>query len=464
MVTRSLSRSLYGESKFVKWIGLIIVLAGVFPLSAWLRRNPSRSPKAWMLLGILPFLFNVVHLYMAAISWVDWPGYVKGLEFTVSDALAIALYLSFPATREPIPFRLSMMLYLIPVLLSATVAEVPLAAVFYCWQLVRMFLVYAVVARGCKDPRVAPAILNGMALGLLMEAAVCIWERFGLGILQAGGTVGHQNLLGMMSHFVVFPFFALLLAGKGGRLPAAVVLAGLVVEVLTTSRATLGLAAFGYAGVFALSALRQWTPRKARILMIAVAAISIAAPIAFMSFENRFATEESSDYDERAAFKRAAAMMLSDHPLGVGANNYVIAANGGGYNHAAGVASVFGSDSAQVHNIYYLVAAETGYLGILTFVLLIFRPMSVAFFCSRRNPGDVRGELLLGLGMALLTVYLHSWFEWIFITYPSEYMMAMNVGMVAGLAMQLGYWGRRYPQGAQRQDGALSTERLWITR
>jgi O-antigen ligase len=448
----------------VKWVGLIIVLAAVFPLSDWLRRNPSQSPKVWMLLGIMPFLFNVVHLYMAAISWVDWPGYVKGLEFTVMDAVAIALYLSFPTTRAPLPFRLSMALYLLPALLSATVAEVPMAAVFYCWQLVRMFLVYAVVARGCNDPRVAPSILNGMALGLVMEAGVCIWERFGLGILQAGGTVGHQNLLGMMSHFIVFPFFALLLAGKGGRLPAVVVLAGLIVEVLTTSRATLGLAAFGYAGVFVLSALRQWTPRKARILMIAVAMISVAAPIAFLSFENRFAAEQSSDYDERAAFKSAAAMMLSDHPLGVGANNYVIAANGGGYNHAAGVASVFGSDSAQVHNIYYLVAAETGYLGLLTFVLLIFRPLSVAFLCGWRNRADARGDLLLGLGMALLTVYLHSWFEWIFITYPSQYMLTMDVGMVAGVAMQLGYWGRRSPQPVQRQEGVLSNKRMWITR
>ena len=42
--------------------------------------------------------------------------------------------------------------------------------------------------------------------------------------------------------------------------------------------------------------------------------------------------------------------------------------------------------------------------------------------------------------MALLIVYIHSYFEWIFITFPAQYMFALDAGMVAGLATQLGYW------------------------
>ena len=51
-----------------------------------------------------------------------------------------------------------------------------------------------------------------------------------------------------------------------------------------------------------------------------------------------------------------------------------------------------------------------------------------------------RGDLLLGLGVALLTVYIHSYFEWIFFTTYVQYMFAITVGLVAGLAQQLGYW------------------------
>jgi O-antigen ligase len=133
-------------------------------------------------------------------------------------------------------------------------------------------------------------------------------------------------------------------------------------------------------------------------------------------------------------------MMISDHPLGVGANYYVVAANTGGYNNRAGVAPVIGSESTNVHNIYYLVTAETGYIGLATFVLMLLQPLVVAFRCGWRNRGDRRGDLLLGLGISLFVIYVHSYFEWIFITFSPQYMFALDVGLVAGLATQLGYW------------------------
>jgi O-antigen ligase len=432
----------------VKWAGFVILVAAIVPISGWLRRNPAAIPKIWMLMGFLPFALVPFHLYVAVISWPDWPGHVKGAEFSVLDAVAMALYLSLPPARHPPPFRLSMALYFLAALLSAFQAGVPMAALFYPIQLARMFLVYAVATRACADPRVVPALLKGMAVGLLMEAALAIWQRFALGMLQADGTLGHQNLLGLMSHLVVFPFFALLLAGLRGWLPAAVVLAGVLIEVLTASRATLGLAGFGYAAVFMLSALTRWTSRHAMVLLIGVAAIAVIAPLALSNFERRGEAALNSSDDERVALEATSAAMLADHPLGVGANSYVFVANLGGYYQNSGVP--WTSFSATVHNIYWLVAVETGYLGLIAFVLLLLRPLIVAFRCAWRNRGDQRGELLFGLGTALLVVYTHSFFEWVFITFQPQYMYALVLGMVAGVAEQLGYW--RHPLRA----GALS--------
>src|SRR5262249_2649449 len=131
--------------------------------------------------------------------------------------------------QHPLPFRISMGFYLLTVLLSAIQAAVPFATFFYAWQLARVFLVYAVVTRACADERVAPSLLKGMAIGLCFEAFIVIWERVGLGIIQTSGTFGHQNLLGMVSHFVIFPFFALLLAGERGWWPAITPLAGAII-------------------------------------------------------------------------------------------------------------------------------------------------------------------------------------------------------------------------------------------
>ena len=75
-------------------------------------------------------------------------------------------------------------------------------------------------------------------------------------------------------------------------------------------------------------------------------------------------------------------------------------------------------------------------------MLLLLQPLVAAFVCGWRNRGDRRGDLLLGLGVALLTVYIHAYFEWIFFTTYVQYMFAITAGLIAGLAQQLGYWRR----------------------
>ena len=209
-----------------------------------------------------------------------------------------------------------------------------MAAAFYAWQIAkRIFLVYATVAKACAaNPRVMPALLKGMAIGLSFEACDAIWERFVLGILQVGGTLGHENFLGLMSHFVTFPWLALWLAGEPGWWPIIVAIGGATIVTLTVSRATVGLAGIGFAGLFLLSALRRWTSRKALILALGVVSFCVLTPIVLSSFDQRFQNGgPTSDYDERAAFVRAAEMMITDYPLGVGKslNNYVVAANTG---------------------------------------------------------------------------------------------------------------------------------------
>jgi len=398
-----------------------------------------------MLLGFLPFALTFAHLDMAFISWLGWPGYLKGAEFSVMDGLALALYLSAPRARHPLPFRWSMGLYFLATVLSSAQGAEPTAALFYSWQLARMFLVYAAVARGCADPRVPFAILRGMAAGLFVEVAATVWQRFGLGMVQAPGTMDHQNILGMITHFVDLPAFAVLLSGGTGRVLSAAAPAGIAIDVLTTSRGALGFSLLGYVIVFILSSLRKWTGRKRTVLVIAALGALLIIPLAISSFERRFSDQAdivSSDYDERGAFEKAARLMLSDNPMGQGANHYVAAANLGGYNNRAGVVAVTESEGTNVHNVYFLVAAETGYFGLITFVLMLLRPLTVAFLCGWNNPGDRRGDLLIGLGVALLTIYIHGFFEWIFVMLETQYMFAMDLGMVAGLATQLSYWSR----------------------
>jgi len=432
----------------VKWILLLIACACVVPLSAWLRQNPREAPKLWMFVGFLAVEHGPLHVYMAIISWAgQWPGYTLGAEISLLDLIAVAIYFALPRSRQSLPFLFSIGFYFFAVLLSAIQGSVTQATLFYCWQLARVFFFYAVITKAAAaDERVIPALLKGVAFGMFLAAGQAVWERFGVGVLQTAGGFPHRNFLGMVSHFIVYPFFALLLAGERGWFPVAVSVAGAIVAVLTTSRATIAFAGIGYFAVFLVSVLRGWTPRKSMVLVAGVIAVMALSPLFFASFEQRFGSDVESSFfqpdEAREQMADAARMMLSDHPMGIGANHFVIAANTLGYYAKAGL-NWFNYGS-YVHNVYWLVAAETGYIGLVAFVILLLRPLTVAFLCGWRNRKDRRGDLLLGLGVGLLTVYLHNFYEWIFITFQTEYLFAVNAAMVAALAQQLGYWKRTF--------------------
>ena len=450
----------------MKWAALGICLAFVLPLAFWLRTNPRQRLIFWMALGFLPFAVNYFHLYMAIYSAAEWGGYVKGAEFSLLDAVALILYISLPRVRHSLPFRLSMALYFLATVLSAFQALFPILSLFYPWQLARMFLVYATVAKGCADPKATWALMRGMGAAIIVEMGLVLWQRFGLHLIQTGGTLGHQNLLGLMSHLVILPFFALLLAGPRGLFAAAVVLAGAITNVSTASRGTIGFSALGLLAVFMLSATGQWTSRKARVLLVGALVMAIIVPAAIISLQERFNAMPLGEeiYNEREAYKEAAATMLSDHPMGIGANSFAVIGNMRNYFNLGDVASVASSRAGNVHNIYYLVAAETGYLGLATLLILFVSPVIVAFRGWWRNRADEKGSLLLGFGVALLTVYFHSWYEWSLATFSAQYLLAMIIGLVAANARALGYWQVKYsadrPQTSNRLITAKSASKI----
>ena len=397
-------------------------------------------------MGFLVVEHGPLHVYMALDSWAgQWPGYTLGAEISLLDLIVLAIYFTLPRSRHSLPFLFSIGFYLFAATISVFQASVPQAALFYSWQLARVFFVYAVITRACAaDERVIGALLKGIALGMFFAAGQAVWQRFGAGVVQAAGGFPHQNFLGMVSHFIVYPFFALLLAGERGWLPITVSLVGAIVAILTASRATVATAIFGYVAVFILSAARGWSARKSMALVAAVIAAIALSPLVVSSFEQRFSSSsdlQSSVFEgdlTRDQMEDAARLMLADHPMGIGANHYVTAANNLGYNQKSGLS--WANYGAYVHNAYLLVAAETGYLGLAAFAFLLLRPLTVAFICSWRNRRDKRGDLLLGLGVGLLTVYLHNFFEWIFVTFQCEYLFAVNAAMIAALAQRLGYW------------------------
>ena len=420
----------------MRWVALAALIALIPICAAIMRARPSIAPYFWVLLGFLPLVSEGLNIDAAFISWPEWSGYVKGVEISLVDVVALAIVLVRPAMRRIPPFFWLWVAFGVATLLSVFQSGVPTASLFAVWQVVRtMLLFWAVVSIG-QDARGMRMLLSGMAIGIALNAGFSLEQRL-TGKLQATGLYVHQNLAGMVSHFVAFPLLGMLLGGSRLKIFYLGLIGAMAVAVLGASRGTIGLAGAGYVMLLTLSILRGATARKWSIIGLGAVGLAVAAPLAMASLERRFdnTEEQVGDYNERAAFEAAAREMIRQHPFGIGANYYVVEVNTGGYSDENNVAWASGSRSAHVHQSYLLTTAELGYPGLVARLLLLFVPLITALryaFAVR----DRGGELLLGCATSLTVVALHMLYEWVFVSYSVQTLYAMVLGMIATVVGQ----------------------------
>ncbi|MBB6504902.1 O-antigen ligase [Sphingomonas endophytica] len=420
----------------MKWV-LLALLLGLCPLFVSYARQPRYQPVIGFALGALPFLLSLLHLYVAPVSFPYWPGHTKGVEVSLIDSLAVAVLIATPRRRKRPPLLWAFIAYVLVTLLTVTWAIDKLAALGYAVQLMRMLLVYLAALRLSTNPRAVRAAIAGGVVALVVQLFYAVQQHFA-GALQAVGTLGAQNLLGLLTNLVALPALALLLGGSRKWYAKAGPVMGLLIDLLTASRATIGFGAIGMGGLLVVASVWRWTPRKRSLVALAAAAALCAAPFALKSIGERANGNnvESSD-SERQAFKRAAWLMIGDHPAGVGANAYVVISNIDGYSSRAGVVAMQGSRSTNVHNSYLLVMAETGVVSIFLVIALvgggILKMIRIAF----RHRRDRRGDLLIGLAMTLLIAGLHLNYEWAFVIFPVQYLLFLYLGFGVGMAEQI---------------------------
>ncbi|MEJ6781133.1 O-antigen ligase family protein [Aminobacter sp. Piv2-1] len=435
----------------MKFVVLIMALASAFPLSLGLRGNAAFARLFWTLFGLLPFLAAALPLFdIGIISWAgEWVGFVYSLEITIVDILALAALLAVPGGPVPWAYKVPLLIYIAVASLSIFQATEPLATTFGIWQFMRMFLVVVAVTRAARhDPKVVVDILRGMAIGMGMNVIAVVYQRFGLDLTQTRGLFVHQNTLGLTTHFVLFPHLAMLLYGYGRlRYLVPAIMATVLVVIFTASRAAVGLAAIGMIITYCALALAGLTQRKVMLALAAAVALAAVAPVAISTFQNRFEavplTEE--EYDERAAFELAASYIVADYPAGVGVNHYVYIAKNFGYSERANVSPSEGNRNNIVHNAYWLATVETGYLGLFAFVLMLAVPLITALKWGWRERMTAEGNLLLGMGVAMLIAYVHSMYEWVIFAREIQYLLFSTMGMAFGLSLRAAVKWRTAP-------------------
>jgi hypothetical protein len=200
---------------------------------------------------------------------------------------------------------------------------------------------------------------------------------------QVHGTFEHQNPLAMYSVLVGMVFLAVGLGPsfKGANLMLLGFLAcGIIVEC-TLSRGALVMFGAGAVGVIGVSLVEKPTSRRLMLTSVMAVLGSVGLVLALGTIMARFHDKGNQASGElREVMKDACRAMVHDHPLGIGWNNYALVVNPP-YPYAEiyydwlrgmGMKIIESEPNSVVESHYYLLLAETGYVGLGSWLLVIF--------------------------------------------------------------------------------------------
>ena len=421
----------------MKWILLLAFIALCPVMMSQLRQKPRYMKWAAFAFGLLPFELAMWHLYIAPYGWPGWPGHTKGFELSILDFLAVAVIV---VTRGRGPSAKSVwpwLFYAFGIAIAMPHSGAMTASNFYLWQVLRMSLIFVATVRLSAYPRTGEYLLFGVFIGVISQVYY-VGQQMLQGVPQAFGAFGSQNLLGLITHLAFVTSLGFLLVGKHVKFALPTLAAAVFVDLQTASRATLGFAAVGSVIMILFSCTKQFTGRKGGVVVAALVAGALLTPLAYGSLGKRTTKNAvASSNAERDAFKRASWMIINDYPLGTGANEYVIVSNIQGYAQRAGVNWNSGSRGTNVHDSYLLVLAETSVVGLLGMIAVLFAPVLRAIRGAFRYRRDPRSDVVLAMGVAMLAVAVHLWFEWAFVLFTVQYMLAAFGGMSSGLVAQM---------------------------
>lgn len=415
----------------MRWVFLALLFVSLPVIVAYAGKGLQNRDRLLLALGLLLFSTGTIALDASIISWRTWPGISRGIILSFVDTIAIALIATRRGRFSLPPFLGLCVLLFVPMTLATLTATVKLAAAFSVLQFAQLVLLYVAIAPELERTSAVHNLLKGMALGLIVQAGYVIQQKL-TGVIQAGGTTPHQNILGMMVQLSALPLIAAALEGMRSKLVYAGIFAATICIAGGGSRASIGFFALGVALLLVVSLVRRTTPRKWAAIGAIAAAVAIATPLTLGTLRDRFGENEIVTGDRsREDLERAARAIASDHPLGVGPNNFVTINNTQGYAVRAGMEWGAGTLDKPVHNAYLLARAESGWAGQIGLFLLIGGVAFAGFRTGFRLRKIETIGISLGCACGITTVALHSNYEYAWYLVEVQRLFFVNAALIA---------------------------------
>lgn len=403
----------------MKWIVFLGALFVVVPLLA--HRAAQSTLTRRILAGLIGFsVFHVVDINL--ISDETYRGDSTGLEVTAIDLMVLSLFVAQrlrggPKLEGP-KLTYVRLFYLAAAVASLLAAPLFLRSSYSVWKLLRMFFAFSVMAVELTDLAQARAALIGLGAGVLTQAGLALEQRYLHGLVRAVGSQPHPNSLAMLCNLVTPVALSLWLAGHARRLNAAIVVAGSLCVILSLSRGGIMMLAVSTALCVAVSLAKEMNLRKLAVVGSLMVGGLVVLAKSIDSIIERFTSAPAASEEARDRFNLAAQAMARDNPLtGIGINMYSHVLEHGGYADQFEMASV--DRNGVAHHIYWLTAAELGYIGLAAYLLLLGAVLWMAVRLVRSR--SVSGDIALGMAAGLFVTYVQGTAEWIARQTPMSY-------------------------------------------
>jgi O-antigen ligase len=368
----------------------------------------------------------------------------RGFEVTIVDLLAWGLAGGLLASGDRrirwLPYNSLWCLGFFAVALASSLgAPRFLLSSFTLFKLARLFVVFWAVANTLRAGASFDAVFRGLAAAGSWVFVTVLYQKYRLHFYRARGPFDHSNTIPL---FVNQALPAVLAWGLGDAdrsrraawIAVVAALGMMFADVATMSRAGMALGGLALLSALFLAMRRARSPvttATAAVVLVAMLGGGIKAAGSLLD-RIRNAPEESAQ--ARNEFNHAAALMAADRPLvGVGLNNFSeVLTNVSKYNEHIEVMS--NEEQAGVcHHIYRLTLAETGYLGLGLFLIVIGRFAWAAWRVASRREGL---EALVGAGflMGQVAVHCSGFLEWAFRITPVTTLYAVLSGVAVALA------------------------------
>jgi hypothetical protein len=408
--------------ELIKIVVLVFLYLGVAPLlGIFLKGRPH-----WRQLAFAAMCFMTISGFMEPAEWgltlgfdETYRGHARGFHFYFNEVLAIALILS-RVIDERVGVRLfppGLWIYLLYCFMAIfSIVNAPNTTYLFMATLkaFKVMLIFVAAYNFLRTEKDMRFFLGVLSLTMLWQGFVVLKLKYYDGIYQVYGTFEHQNALSM---YATMAGMVLLAAGAGDRtrqanLYLAAFFASAIVSHSSLSRAGLVLFAMGTVVILFLGFLDKITWRRIWVLIVVGILGMAGLGKSIDTVIERFKDPYNNDSNQtRYMLNIASRQMFQDYRMGVGWNNYGIMIN---YPYSYGdiIDQWFLSHGERIdphhkkgisESLYYLVLAETGIQGFITFlafiVLFLYWNLRAMIFFRARFAGMISLGIAIGCGL-----------------------------------------------------------------